>query len=158
MASWARHHLNACIQSWRSQMLSSAESDHLLLPISKWKFVPQPATRARLAYALRTARVESRRNAGLDHSWFLFFKPLTVHWLGGGATPTNESDQPSPTQQCAEILLSPFSTHMPGARMTFDSVEAADRQTVTDRHVREISVSIARRPLVADVEKAATTG
>ena len=46
----------------------------------------------RLAYVLGTARVESGRNAGLDHYWFFFFKPVSVHWLGGGATPTNESD------------------------------------------------------------------
>ena len=48
---------------------------------------------------MRTARVESRRNAGLDHFWFLFFKPVSVHWLGGGGTPTNESDQPSNAQR-----------------------------------------------------------
>ena len=47
------------------------------------------------AYVLRTARVESRYIAGLDHFWSLFFKPVFWHWLGGGATPTNESDSQS---------------------------------------------------------------
>ena len=46
----------------------------------------------RQAFALRTTRVESRRIAGLDHFWFLFFKPVFVYWPGGGATPTNKTE------------------------------------------------------------------
>ena len=45
---------------------------------------------------MRKARVESLYIAGLDHFWFLFFKLVFGHWLGGGATPTNESDSQSP--------------------------------------------------------------
>ena len=80
-------------------------------------------------------RVESRRNAGLDHFWFLFFKPVSVHWLGGGATPTNEADQPSPTQQCAEILLSPFSTHRPACK------KLAEKERLRDWEQKEVSAS-----------------
>ena len=37
-------------------------------------------------------RVESWHIAGLDHFWFLLFKPVFVLWLGGGATPPNQTE------------------------------------------------------------------